>query len=173
MKPWENYEKVARYLLNKFAHEFELASVDDKQKVPGKSGTSWEIDAKGVLADGETFLIVECKRYTTGKIDQSTVATLAFQITDTDAEGGILVSPFGLQEGGKKIAEATKIIEVKLDPDSTYEDYFISFMKKGFAHLRMEMPKVEARDVRIEAKHNVKINIGKVGIIRVTGGGDR
>lgn len=171
MKAWENYEQVARYLLDKFADEFGLASIDGKQKIPGKSGTSWEIDAKGVLADKETFLIVECKRYTKGKIEQAKVASLAFQITDTGAEGGILVSPLGLQEGGQKIAAATKIIEVKLDPDSTYEDYFISFMNKGFSYLRMEMPRAGVMDIHVKAKHSVKIDIGRVGIMKVTGGG--
>ena len=48
MEHWETYEQVAAYILNQFAAEFELERVEGKQNILGKSGASWEIDAKGV-----------------------------------------------------------------------------------------------------------------------------
>ena len=48
MQDWERYEQTAQYLLNEFAEHFGLGRVEDKQVVPGASGTEWEIDAKGV-----------------------------------------------------------------------------------------------------------------------------
>jgi hypothetical protein len=52
-KAWQTYEKLARTLLDRFASDFELDKVEGKQKVQGKrSGTKWEIDAKG-SATGE------------------------------------------------------------------------------------------------------------------------
>ena len=71
MPQWESYEQVGTYLLDQFAAEFGLDRVKAKQEVPGqRSGTSWEIDAKGVTEDGKGFFIVECRRYTTSKQNQ-------------------------------------------------------------------------------------------------------
>ncbi len=61
---WRSYEEVAQYLLSQFAEHFRLGHVEGKQIVAGASGTSWEIDAKGIRRDDEGFVIVECKRYT-------------------------------------------------------------------------------------------------------------
>jgi hypothetical protein len=68
-KEWQTYEKVAQYLLDRFRETFKLECVEGKQKIPGRcSGTSWEIDAKGILEEGSGFLIIECRRYTTSKL---------------------------------------------------------------------------------------------------------
>lgn len=84
-KPWEIYEQVAQYLLNRFANHFNLGCVEGKQIVPGRSGAKWEIDAKGIKVDGEGFVVVECRRYTTKRLSQEEVAGLAFRITDMEA----------------------------------------------------------------------------------------
>ena len=71
---WETYEEVAVYLLNEFANEFGLDTVETKQKVRGKkSGTNWVIDGKGFKKDGVGFVIVECRRYTTSKQNQEKI----------------------------------------------------------------------------------------------------
>src|ERR1700675_4241463 len=90
---WKRYEEVARDLLNRFAQEFGLKFVEGKQRIQGlRSGTAWEIDAKGVAGGEEGFFIVECRRYTTSKQNQEKVSALAYRISDTGAVGGILVS---------------------------------------------------------------------------------
>lgn len=131
-KEWQSYEEVARYLLNRFAEAFDLGHVEDKQIVPGLSGTDWEIDAKGVVEGGEGFLLVECKRYTTSKIDQETMGGLAFRIEDTAAEGGIFVTPIGYQEGAGKVAAYRDIKTVVLSANSTTTDYVLRFLNKVF-----------------------------------------
>ena len=88
MKDWERYEKTAQYLLNQFAGEFGLGKVEGKQIVPGKSGTSWEIDAKGVKLDGQAILVVEC-RLRNASIDQGQLGKLSYTVHDIGAEGGI------------------------------------------------------------------------------------
>jgi hypothetical protein len=126
---WENYEQVATYVLNQIAAQFGVAFFEGKQKVAGhRSGTRYEIDAKGVRHDGETFLIVECRRYTTSKQDQEKIGALAYRILDTGAKGGIVVSPLGLQEGAEKIASAEDIDSVILEPDSTTESFVVKFL---------------------------------------------
>ena len=126
---WENYEQVAIYVLNQIATEFGVAFFEGKQKVAGhRSGTRYEIDAKGVRRDGETFLIVECRRYTTSKQNQEKIGALAYRILDTGAKGGIVVSPLGLQEGAERIASAENIHSVILEPDSTIESFMVKFL---------------------------------------------
>jgi hypothetical protein len=129
-KKWKSYEEVATYLLNQFAEKFELGRIEGKQIISGESGTEWEIDAKGYSTDGSHFLIVECKRYTKSGVNQAITGSLAWAIKDTGASGGILVSPLGLQEGAKKVADKAGIYEVRLDKDSTTTDYVLHFLNQ-------------------------------------------
>lgn len=128
---WQTYEEVAAWLLNQFASEFGLDRVEGKQDVAGqKSGTSWEIDAKGVRESDGGFMIVECRRYTMSRISQEQVAGLAYRILDSAAVGGIVVSPLGFQEGAAKVAESEGIFAVTLDPTSTPASFSAGFLGK-------------------------------------------
>lgn len=134
MKTWQTYEEVARYVLNMCREKFGLQEVHSKQKVPGLSGTNWEIDAKGVRIDDGAIFIVECRRHTTKKISQEALGGLAFRIHDTNATGGILVSPLGFQKGAQKVANSQNIIEVVLDENSTTESYIVKFLNELIIH---------------------------------------
>jgi hypothetical protein len=131
-KAWQTYEEVARDLLGRMAKEFGVTFVEPKQKVHGQSGTTWEIDAKGIRQGNEGFVIVECRRYRTQKLNQAKAAALAFCISDTRAAGGIFVSPLGLQKSAAKIAKATNILHVKLNANSTPTDFALQFLDKLF-----------------------------------------
>ena len=135
MESWKSYEEVATYLLNQFAGHFGLVRVEGKQKISGvRSGTKWEIEAKGIRGGKhEGFVIIECRRYTTSKQNQEKLGALAYRIIDTGAAGGILVSPLGLQEGAAKIAASEKIIEVQLNADCTPDEFVIKFLNKLMA----------------------------------------
>jgi Restriction endonuclease len=148
---FESYEQVAQYLLDQFAGELGLKRVEAKQEVTGlRSGTTWEIDAKGVKVDGEGFVIVECRRYTTSKLKQEHLAGLAYRILDTGAEGGIVVSPMDLQEGAKKVAAAENIIEAKLTPNSTRHEYVLAFLNQIMVGLHDHIGVQESVSVEIE-----------------------
>ncbi len=68
IKAWKSYEEVAAYLLNDFVAEFGLKKFEGEQTIiSNRSGTEWQIDAKGVAEDNETFVIVECRRSTTSR----------------------------------------------------------------------------------------------------------
>lgn len=127
-KRWQTYEEVAAYLLNQFADYFGVGRFEGKQVVPGASGTDWELDAKGIGDNGVRTLVVECKRHTKSGIPQAIAGSLAFTIEDTGAQGGILVSPLGLQSGAKKVAASANIVEVTLTPNSTTTDYVLKFL---------------------------------------------
>ena len=130
-KKWRTYEEVAQYLLNEFAREFGLEKVEGKQKLKGiVPGTEYKIEAKGVAENEEKFIIVECRRYTTSKLDQDSISALAYRIKDTGAKGLIVVSPLGLQKGARKIAKAENIVSVILNKDSTTKDYILKFLEQ-------------------------------------------
>ncbi|SDY47309.1 restriction endonuclease [Nitrosomonas sp. Nm58] len=129
-KRWQTYEEVAAYLLNQLSEHFGVGRFEGKQIVAGKSGTEWEIDAKGCAEGGGRVIVVECKRHTKSGISQAITGSLAWTIQDVGADGGILVSPLGLQEGAKKVAAKANIVEVVLNQDSTTTDYMLSFLNQ-------------------------------------------
>lgn len=129
-KAWETYEEVAVHLLNRLSNHFGLDRVEEKQEVDGESGTSWEIDGRGVTEGDDALVILECRRYPSDRVAQEEVGGLAFRISDTGAEGGIIVTPIGLQEGAKKVAENTDVQTVQLDESSTTKDYALRFLNR-------------------------------------------
>lgn len=130
---WKSYEDVARYFLNRFREEFGLERVDPKQKIAGGSGTSWEIDAKGVReSHNSAIMLVESRQHRSKRLNQEALGGLAYRIIDTGASGGIIVSALPLQDGARKVAEANNIVHVQLGPDSTPENFAISFFNKIF-----------------------------------------
>jgi hypothetical protein len=131
MKRWEAYEQMTTYFLDKFASEFGLDRVEGKQTIQGKvTGTTWEIDGKGIKQGDTGFVIVECRRYTTSKQNQEKVGGLAYRISDTGAEGGIIVSPLGLQDGARLVAAAANIIEVHLNENCNAHEFVLGFLNK-------------------------------------------
>ena len=127
---WHTYEQVAVHLLNELAEEFGLGHVEGKQVVPGKSGTSWELDGKGCSVNGARIVIIECKQHLSERIPQSTVAGIAWQIQDVGALGAIIVSPLGLQSGAEKVAAASGVVSVTMRPKSTTSDYLLKFLNQ-------------------------------------------
>jgi hypothetical protein len=130
---WEKYEQVAIYLLNRVASALGLEHVEGKQKViDSRSGMRWEIDGKGVKIGNEGFVVIECRRYTKSKQKPGQMAELAYRIHGIGAEGGILVSPLGVQEGAAKIAACENIQIVNMNENSTNTDYMLSFLNTVF-----------------------------------------
>jgi len=130
MRSWESYENAAREILRQCRKEFGLSDVEGKQDIPGASGTTWEIEAKGIKDGNSGFVIIECRRYPKDRIKQESVGGLAFRIIDTGASGGIIVTPVGLQEGAQKVARSKNIETVILHPDSTIENFVMRYLHK-------------------------------------------
>jgi hypothetical protein len=51
-------------------------------------------------------------------------------------DGGIIVSPLGLQEGAQKVANAENVKHVTLGPDSTTNEYVMRFLNEIFVGLQ-------------------------------------
>jgi len=135
------------------AAAFGLERVEAKQGVLGlRSGAEYIIDAKGVALGREAFVIIECRRYTTSRLKQEHMAALAYRIGDTGAIGGIVVSPLGLQEGARKIAQAKNVISVQLAPNSTTSEYLLTFLNQIHAGVA-EQVRVTDKAVAIIRNH--------------------
>ncbi len=128
---WKTYEDVARHLIDQAKEHFGLERVEGKQKIRGlRSGTHWEIDAKGIREGDQGIIIIECRRYPTSSIKQEDLGGLAYRIIDSGAVGGIIVSPLIIQKGAQKIAEAENVVQVLLDENSTPTDFTMQFFNK-------------------------------------------
>lgn len=103
-KAWETYEEVARFLLEEMSDTLGLGleRVEGKQKLAGKSGTKWQVDAKGVKTEDGAIVIVECRRWTTSKPDQEDVGAFAYRIGDVGAAGGIVVTPSACRRAARR-----------------------------------------------------------------------
>jgi hypothetical protein len=106
--------------------------VEGKQTLVGESGATWEIEGKGVKADDGAIVVIECRRYTTSRLKQKDMAALAWTISDVGASGGIVVTPIGVQRGGKIVAKSASIEVVHLDANSTTTDYVLNFLNNVF-----------------------------------------
>ena len=122
-KSWQNYEELARHVLLHFADIVGISSVEAKQRLQGQSGTPWEIDAKGICSDGAGFLVIECKERKSSRLNQGTIATLAYTVRDVGAAGAVIITSIGLQEGAKKVASQHGFHKVYLPKESTFEDF--------------------------------------------------
>ncbi|MBH8561996.1 restriction endonuclease [Nostoc sp. CENA67] len=133
---WRKYENYTRQILNndriqKYLEEyFNLydLKIKPKKKLPGKkTKTKWEVDAYGYDIDNHLVLI-ECKHYETRYVVQNTIAAFAYIIKDVEAQRGIVVTTLGLQSGAIKVAKTENIGLLKLDYNSTDNNFFIRFI---------------------------------------------
>jgi hypothetical protein len=147
---WRHYEQAAADILNDVAAHFGFTRVEGKQSIAGlRSGTEWEIEAKGVSEGAQAFVIIECRRYTTSKLKQEHLGAVAYRVMDAGAAGGIVVTPLGLQEGATKVAAAENIIPVRLSLDATPEQFALEFLGNVIMRLRRVAAKAEARQVTV------------------------
>jgi hypothetical protein len=133
---WLRYETAAKQIIARLNDEFGLSAVEGKQVVDGKSGAQWEIDAKGLTEGSNSFVIIECRRYTTSRIKQEQISGIAWRILDTGASGALVVSPLGLQEGASKVAAAAGVRAVRMSADATLESFVVEFLGNLFVSFR-------------------------------------
>jgi len=135
---WQEYEKVTTQILNDERlkqhlndyYELRDFQVSPKRKFPGeKTGTQWEVDGFGYDLNNKLVLL-ECKHFSEKNINQNTVAAFAYIIKDIGADRGIIVTTLGLQSGADKVAQAESIGLIKLQYNSTENNYVIHFSNK-------------------------------------------
>jgi predicted helicase len=133
VKKWKNYEDVTKQLLSDVRDYLGLGRIEGKQKVKGNiSGTKWEVDVVAHDVTDEKLILVECRQRLNSKLSQESLAGFAYRVKNTGACRGIIVTTIGLQDGSKKVAEAEKITEIKLDYTSISENYIAKITNKIF-----------------------------------------
>jgi predicted helicase len=131
MAEWVKYEEVVRLLLNQYRDAFGLDRVEPKQKVPGDSGTEWEIDVVAYAKEDDKLILFECRQYK-NKIKQEAVGGFAFRIDDTQAAKGYIVTPLGLQKGAEIVAQYKQIGCIRIPRDATAENHIVQFLDMVF-----------------------------------------
>jgi hypothetical protein len=126
VQTWRSYEELARHVLLHFGDLLGISEAEAKQRLMGKTGAEWEIDAKGVMTGGRGFLVIECKERSTARLNQAAIGSLAFTVEDVGAAGAIIVTNTGLQEGAGKVAKHHDFKIVYLPKDGTFEEFFAS-----------------------------------------------
>jgi hypothetical protein len=113
---------------------------------------------------GEQYSTNRDKVYTTSRQNQDRVGGLAYRIIDTGAQGGILVSPLGLQEGASKIAKAENIYSVILDAGSTTTEYVLRFLEKTRygKHLQSTIPITATLSAKVIRKDGTVEDLGQL-----------
>jgi hypothetical protein len=131
-KSWQTYEEVARAVLIDLRGKLGISDVAGYQELPGASGTTWTVEGSAIRTSDGQYLIIECRRHTTSRLNQEAIGGLAYRILDTGSGGAIVVTPLPLQSGAELVAKAEKIAHVVLDPSSTSDDYLATFMGQNF-----------------------------------------
>lgn len=147
---WRDYQSLARYVLEEIREELGLSEVEGAQAIPGlHSGTSWNIDAKGVRESDGATIIVEARRFSEEHQSQEKLAALAYRIFDTRSGGAIVVNPHDFQKGAQLIAQANNVVNVKLDMYSTPDDFVVEFFNKLYMRVTDRMKFGDSFDVQV------------------------
>lgn len=128
---WKDYEHVARQVLSDLRQKLGILEVEGNQALVGTSGAVWNVEGKAFMANGSSFLVIECRRYTTKRLNQEAVGGFAYRIHDVGGTGGLLVSPLPLQKGAKFVAKASNVLHVRLEPWSTSDDYLVEILGRS------------------------------------------
>jgi len=132
-KESEVYETVARKVVADLKDRLCVSRVEGKQDLAGElSNTNWEVDGVAWREDGEGFLLIEARRYTTSRLPQEDIAAIAYRIIDIGAAGGIVVSPDRLQAGAEKVATANQILHIEVAAESSLESYLADYLGQHF-----------------------------------------
>lgn len=136
-------------IVARFRDELGLARVEDKQHLPGESGTNWEIEIVAYRKGDEKLVVFECRRYPNSRIAQEEVGGFAYRVRDLGASKGYIVTPVGLQSGGDLVAQHEKIDVIKLSPDATTDDYVMQFLNKIFVGIADTITVTDEVSVRL------------------------
>lgn len=120
---WEKYEDVVRQVIDDIKSYLGLSIVNpDKKAFSKKDGGMCEIDVSAYdMGDGK-LVLVEC-RNKNKPLPQEEVHGFAYRIQQTNAKRGIIVTTIGFQEGARIAANGARIGLVRLEPNSTPDNY--------------------------------------------------
>ena len=131
-KEWERYEDVARQLIDDIKFHLGLSLVnEDKRKFKKNDGGECEVDVSAYDMSDEKLVLVECRKKKES-LSQEEVHGFAYRIQQTNAKRGIIVTTIGLQQGARIAADGAKITLIRLDGNSTKEEYIAKITQQIF-----------------------------------------
>ena len=132
----DHYEAVTRKILHDLREHLGLDRVEGEAKYIGhRSGTEWKIEATGYRVATGALVLVECRRYSERRVEQEEVAAFAYRIGDIGADGGLIVTPIGLQRGAQLVAGAERIGVAMLNAEATETNYALEIAGQLFRGL--------------------------------------
>lgn len=93
-----------------------------------RSGTTWEIECKGVRFGSETLFFIECRRYTTSLLDQESLGGLTYRIRDSGAAVASSFRHWGFKKVPRRSRRQKTSSPLKLNPDSRPELYVARYL---------------------------------------------
>lgn len=168
----DRFERVTRTILEQCRDAFGYTRVDPKGKLRGKSGTEWEIDAIAFLPVSNDFVLIECRRRSSKKIEQGQVGELIFRVQDTGAASGLIVTTVGAQEGAKLVAKAHKIGLGTLNLEATERDYVLDVAGRLFHGIEGKGGLAVSGTAATGVTHNIQgsggLGLGGTGLNSIT-----
>jgi Restriction endonuclease len=166
-KDWPAYERLVGAVKRCLDPD---AEVKWNEKVPGirsQHPRQLDIVVRGRVGSSTAMVVVECKDYSTKKVDIELVDAFLGKLSDIGASKGILVTRVGFTKPALRRAHADGVITALLRParDEDWEDYQRSITVKVVSRVTLlEELKIELVDGRvIEASdvHQLRDDSGK------------
>jgi hypothetical protein len=135
---WKAYREATIRLLKDVKGYTDVERMEGGQKVNIESGSECEVDVAAYRVGGEGIIVFECKRWERS-IEQGALVKFHYSIRNSGVNSGIRITPIDLQECITKLAQAEKIIEIKLDFNSTSKSYIAKIVSRIFSRVNDEI----------------------------------
>jgi len=135
---WKTYREATRQFLKDVRSYISAEHIEEGQKVRMNNGSECEVDVAAYRIGGEGIIVFECKRWE-HSLDQGALGKFHYGIKNASVNSRIIITPIDHQECTAKLAQAEKIIEIKLDFNSTSKRYIEKIVSRIFSRVKDEI----------------------------------
>lgn len=135
---WKTYRKATRQVFKDVKGYIGVEGIEGRQKVDIKSSSECEVDVTAYRVGGEGIIVFECKRWEYS-LDKGALGKFHYLIKNAGVNSEIVITPLDFQECTAKLAQAEKIIEIKLDFHSTSKSYIGKIVSHIFSRVKDEI----------------------------------
>ncbi|MDH3693060.1 MAG: hypothetical protein OER96_00620 [Gammaproteobacteria bacterium] len=122
MNPIPQHEKAVGFLVKRVAQYLAL-EIDEEKHGFVSDGLDWEVNAKGVVADGIGFVMFDCKRRTHLFNQSEVCCRIAYQLLQSSPTATMQAIPMRAQARDRLPHLRGPSIEIQLHPDSESTPY--------------------------------------------------
>lgn len=135
---WKTYRKATRQFFKDVKGYIGAERKEGRQKIEIKSGSECEVDVTAYRVGGEGIIVFECKRWE-HSLDKGALGKFHYLIKNAGVNSEMVIIPLDSQECTTKLAQAEKIIDIKLDFHSTSESYIGKIVSHIFSRVKDEV----------------------------------